>query len=143
MAENKTRPTAVDPREFIAAIEHPTRRRDAEELLELMTRLTGERPAMWGPSIIGFGRYHYAYASGHEGDAAAVGFAAQKARLSLYGLTIAPESPELLSRLGKHRTGASCLYINKLDDVDREVLTELVAAGYRHMTTTDFVHRDD
>ncbi|MEE6281261.1 DUF1801 domain-containing protein [Georgenia sunbinii] len=143
MSENKMQPTDVDPREFVAGVEHPTRRHDAEELLELMTRLTGEQPMMWGPSIIGFGNYRYRYESGREGDAFLVGFAPQKARLSLYGLTDAPESAELLGRLGKHRTGVSCLYVNKLDDVDREVLAEMVAAGYRHGSTTDYVHRDD
>lgn len=139
MAENKTQPTQVDPREYVAAIEHPVRRRDAEYLLDLMARLTGHLPVMWGPSIIGFGAYEYRYASGRSGRAPAVGFAAQKASLSLYLLTDAPEEPSLLARLGKHRTGAACLYVNKLDDVNRDLLADLIGASYRH--TMEHIHR--
>lgn len=90
---------------------------------------------MWGPSIVGFGRYHYRYATGREGEAPAVGFSPRKSSLSLYGLTYGPESLELLGRLGKHRTGAGCLYVNKLDDVDVAVLEDLIRRGYRHVTT--------
>ena len=88
-----------------------------------------------GSDIVGFGRYHYKYASGREGDAAAVGFSPRKSSLSLYGLTYGPEAAELLGRLGKHKLGAGCLYVNKLDDVDEAVLAELVRLGYRHVTT--------
>ncbi|MDP9693951.1 UNVERIFIED_ORG: hypothetical protein J2X79_001503 [Arthrobacter globiformis] len=90
---------------------------------------------MWGPTIVGFGRVHYKYATGREGNTAAVGFSPRKASLSLYGLTNAPESAELLDRLGKHKTGAGCLYINKLADVDEAVLAELISLGYRYCTT--------
>lgn len=141
MAENKMQPTQVDPREYVATIEHPTRRRDAEYLLALMTRLTEQPPVMWGPSIIGFGQYEYRYASGHGGRAPAIGFSAQKARLSLYVLTDVPETAPLLERLGKHRTGVACLYINKLDDVERDVLADLIVSAYRHTITTDHIHR--
>ncbi|GLB66581.1 hypothetical protein AHIS1636_10200 [Arthrobacter mangrovi] len=137
MAENKTAPTDVPVDEFLAGIEHPVRRADGEALLELMRQVTGEDPLMWGPSMVGFGSYHYRYASGREGDALAVGFSPRKASLALYGLTYAPESAQLLARLGKHKTGAACLYINKLADVDPEVLRELVTAGHRFMTTHD------
>jgi hypothetical protein len=134
MAENKTRATGASVEEFLAGVEHPIRQ-DGLRLLALMSGLTGEEAEMWGPTIVGFGRYHYKYESGREGDAAAVGFSPRKASLSLYGLTAAPESAGLLGTLGKHKTGAGCLYINRLDDVDEAVLAELIRAGYRHMTT--------
>jgi hypothetical protein len=135
MAENKTAPTAASARAFVEAVEHPVRRADGQVLLGLFEELTGQPPVMWGPSIIGFGSYHYKYASGREGDAAAVGFSPRKGNLALYGLTYAPGSAPLLESLGKHKTGAACLYINKLADVDIAVLRELVILGYQHMTT--------
>ncbi|MEE2524418.1 DUF1801 domain-containing protein [Pseudarthrobacter sp. J75] len=135
MSQNKTRVTGASATEFVEAVEHPVRRADGLRLLEMMGTVTGEEPRMWGESIVGFGSYHYRYATGHEGDAAAVGFSPRKASLSLYGLSSAPEAEELLARLGKHKLGAGCLYINKLADVDVEVLTELVRAGYRYYTT--------
>lgn len=135
MAENKTKPTDVPVEEFLAAVEHPQRRADGFELLELMRHITGQEAVMWGPSIVGFGSYHYRYASGREGDAAAVGFSPRKANLVLYGLTEGPDADRLLPELGKHRTSAACLYINKLDDVDPDVLADLIRAGYRHVTT--------
>jgi hypothetical protein len=135
MAENKTRPTSVSAEEFLAALEHPRRRADGFELLDMMRRITGQEAVMWGPTIVGFGTYHYRYGSGREGDAAAVGFSPRKANLVLYGLTDGPDADRLLPELGKHRTSAACLYVNKLDDVDRDVLAELIRAGYRHVTT--------
>lgn len=135
MADNKTQVTGVSADDFIAALEHPVRRKDGERLRALMAELTGQEPEMWGPTIVGFGRMHYRYATGREGDTAAVGFAPRKASLSLYGLTNAPESVALLDRLGKHKTGAGCLYINKLADVDEAVLAELISLGYRYGTT--------
>jgi hypothetical protein len=137
MAENKTAPTDVPVEEFLASVEHPVRRQDGETVVELMREITGQEPVMWGPSIIGFGSYHYKYASGHEGDAAAVGFSPRKGNLALYGLTYAPESAPLLERLGKHKTGAACLYVNKLADIDLDVLKELIKLGYRTITTAD------
>jgi hypothetical protein len=135
MAENKTKPTDVSVEEFLAAVEHPRRRADGFELLDMMRHITSQEAVMWGPTIVGFGSYHYKYGSGREGDSAAVGFSPRKANLVLYGLTYCPESTELLSRLGKHKTGAGCLYVNNLEDVDRDVLAELIRAGYRHATT--------
>lgn len=135
MAENKTQATGASVEEFLAAVEHPVRHRDGLRLLELMRDITGEEPEMWGPTIVGFGQYHYKYGSGREGDAAAVGFSPRKASLSLYGLTYGPEAADLLPRLGKHKTGAGCLYVNKLEDVDEAVLAELIRAGFRHVTT--------
>lgn len=133
MAENKTKPTAVPVEEFLAAVEHPGRRADGFALLELMREATGLEPVMWGPSIVGFGQYHYRYGSGREGDSAAVGFSPRKASLVLYVLTHGPDAGRLLPRLGKHKTSVSCLYLNKLDDVDKDVLAELVRASYRHV----------
>ncbi|MFC9353713.1 DUF1801 domain-containing protein [Arthrobacter sp. NPDC057013] len=139
MAENKTQVTGVSADDFIAAVEHPVRRQDGASLRTLMAELTGQEPEMWGPTIVGFGRVHYKYATGREGDTAAVGFSPRKASLSLYGLTNAPEAAELLERLGKHKTGAGCLYINRLADVDEAVLAELISLGYRYGTTV--LHR--
>ncbi|KRE78844.1 DUF1801 domain-containing protein [Arthrobacter sp. Soil762] len=135
MAENKTQATGASVDEFLAAVEDSVRHRDGLRLLALMREITGKEPEMWGPTIVGFGRYHYKYESGREGDAAAVGFSPRKASLSLYGLTYGPEAAELLPRLGKHKTGAGCLYVNRLKDVDQAVLAELITAGYRHVTT--------
>jgi hypothetical protein len=135
MAENKTGATGASVEEFLAAVEHPVRHRDGLRLLEMMKEITGEQPEMWGPTIVGFGQYHYRYASGREGDAAAVGFSPRKTSISLYGLTYGPEAAGLLPRLGKHKTGAGCLYVNKLADVDEAVLAELIRTGYLHVTT--------
>lgn len=135
MAENKTQATGASVAEFLAAVGHPVRRGDGLRLLALMSRITGQPAEMWGPTIVGFGRYHYRYASGREGDSPAVGFSPRKSSLSLYGLTCGPEAAELLGRLGKHKTGAGCLYVTKLDDVDGAVLAELIRLGYDHATT--------
>ena len=134
MAENKTKPTNVSAEEFLAAVEHPRRRADGFGLLDLMRRITGQEAVMWGPTIVGFGTYHYKYGTGREGDAAAVGFSPRKASLVLYGLTEGPDAAELLSRLGKHKTGIGCLYVNNLEDVDKAVLAELIRVGYRYVT---------
>lgn len=131
-------PTDESPQEFVAAVSNERRRRDAQSLLTLMEEVTGLKPVMWGPSMIGYGSYHYRYASGREGDALAVGFSPRSANLALYGLTYAPGAGELLAKLGKHKTGAACLYINTLDDVDQDVLRELVAMGHRYMVTENF-----
>lgn len=139
MAENKTQPTSVPVEEFLASVEHPVRRADGFALLELMRRATGQEPVMWGPSIVGFGTYHYRYGSGREGDSAAVGFSPRKAKLALYVLGYGTDTKELLARLGKYQTGVSCLYINTLEDVDLAVLEELVRVGYRY--AMDELHR--
>lgn len=128
-AENKTTVTPVDPAEFIAAVDHPTRRADALVLDGLFRRVTGFQPRMWGPTIIGYGRYHYTYDSGREGDFLATGFSPRKATLSIYILPGYADFGVILDRLGKHRIGKSCLYVNKLADIDLTVLEELVRAG--------------
>ena len=135
MAEIKTRPTGVAVDQFIEKVPVPQRREDAKKVRALMERLVGEPATMWGPTIIGFGSYHYKYESGHEGDMCRLGFSPRKAELVLYVLTEAggPEEEALLARLGKHRTGKCCLYIRKLSDVDEAVLEELVAWSLAYM----------
>ncbi|MGB5952978.1 MAG: DUF1801 domain-containing protein [Ornithinimicrobium sp.] len=133
MAQNKTQPTQVDPAEFIASVEHPTRRGDAETLLQLMSRITGYSPTMWGASIVGFGTYAYTYESGREGEFLITGFSPRKANTTVYVLPGYEDLTEELSRLGKHKIGRSCLYINKLADIDLDVLTEIVTKGVAHM----------
>ena len=133
MATNKIQPTDVDPAAYIASVEHPVRRSDAETLLDMMTRVTGYPAKMWGPSIIGFGRYHYRYDSGREGDFLLTGFSPRKANLVVYILPGYDDITEQLARLGKHRVGKSCLYINKLADVDLAVLEEIVTDAVQRM----------
>ena len=129
MAEIKTKRTAVSVDDFLAAVEKPVRRADAQVLREVMERATGEPASMWGPTIVGFGSYHYRYESGHEGDMCRVGFAPRSANLVLY-VGGFDEYPALLGRLGKHKTSKACLYINKLADVDLSVLEEIVRRSF-------------
>ena len=130
MAENKTVKTGASVEEFIAGVENSRRREDGETLLEMMREITGLEPEMWGPSIIGFGDLHYKYESGREGDIFLTGFSPRKRSLSLYIASDFAEYESLLARLGKHRKSVSCLYINKLADVDMDVLRELVRRSY-------------
>lgn len=137
-ANNKTQATSVDPKDFIAAVEPDKKKVDAEALLAFFNRVTGLKPKMWGPSIIGYGRYHYKYESGREGEFMLTGFSPRKQNLTLY---VMPgyrfgEMQEKLSRLGKHKLGKSCLYINKLADVDIDVLEEIVTEGVAYMRET-------
>ncbi|QTN18184.1 DUF1801 domain-containing protein [Brevundimonas sp. AJA228-03] len=125
MAEAKPRPTAVSVEDFIAAVEDPRRREDAAAVVALLARATGLAPTMWGSSIIGFGRYHYRYDSGHEGDAPLVGFAPRKANLVFYMAAGEAARADVLSRLGKHKTGKGCVYVNRLSDIDPDVLVEM------------------
>jgi hypothetical protein len=131
--ENKTRKTDASVTAYLDSVENERRRQDGYALLKMMREVTGEEPAMWGESMIGFGTYHYKYDSGREGDMMMVGFAPRKQAMSVYIMAGFDEYDDLLDRLGKHRTGASCLYINKLADVDEAVLRELVARSYEHM----------
>ena len=137
MAENKTVKTGASVEEFMAAVENRRRREDGLALLEMMKDVTGLEPEMWGPSIIGFGSYHYRYDSGREGDMPLIGFSPRSRSLSLYIMSGFDDYEGLLSKLGKHRKGASCLYINKLADVDTGVLRELVARSVEHMGAGD------
>ncbi|MBX7500067.1 DUF1801 domain-containing protein [Qipengyuania sp. YG27] len=136
MAEAKTVETPVDPADFIAAVEPERKREEAEVLDSLFRKVTGQPAKMWGPSIIGYGRYHYRYESGREGDMCRQGFSPRKAKHSLYILKCGEESEEaafapLLERLGKHARGAACLYVNKLADIDLAVLEEMIALGWK------------
>src|SRR5687768_17230181 len=135
--EAKTKPTARGVDEFIDSVDDPVRREDARRLDSIMRRASGEEPRMWGPSIVGYGQYHYRYTSGHEGDAPRIGFSPRKAELVLYVLGCdggrQGEEADLLARLGKHRTGKSCLYIRRLDQVDIDVLEQLAASSWHSM----------
>ena len=132
-AENKTVPTPVSPQDFIAALDNPVRKADALRLLDIFASVTNLSPKMWGPSIIGYGRYHYRYESGREGDFLLTGFSPRKSNLSLYVLSDGSSREELLAKLGKHKTGKGCLYINKLADIDEEVLAELIRRDIQYM----------
>ena len=133
MAENKTQKTGASVDEFLVAVPNRQHQEDCLALLAMMKDVTGLEPEMWGPSIVGFGEHHYTYESGREGDMPLVGFSPRSRSLSLYVMPGFGELDDLLSRLGKHRTGVSCLYINKLNDVDLDVLQELVARTYQYM----------
>lgn len=137
--ENKTKATDAKVSAFVAAVENDTRRADAETLLSLYADVTGMEPAMWSPSIIGYGSYHYKYDSGREGDMCRAGFSPRKGNIVLYlmGGYSNPETQAkmdaLLAKLGKHKTGASCLYINKLADVDLDILRQMVKLDLAYM----------
>lgn len=131
--EAKTTPTDVSVADFIAAVENPTRRADAETLRVMFEEISGEPPVMWGPSIIGFGRYHYRYASGHEGDAPRLGFSPRKAQTVVYAMSGFKGQDALIARLGKVKTSVACLYINRLDQIDLGVLRELATGSLAHM----------
>lgn len=133
MSELKTKKTDASVEEFLNTVEHEKRRKDGFALLEMMREITGEEPAMWGPSIVGFGSYHYKYASGREGDWFVAGFSPRKRNLTLYIMSGFDGYEALLEKLGKYKTGVGCLYINKLEDVDEQVLRELIGQSVAHM----------
>lgn len=124
--ETKTKETDRSVTEFIEEIENPKKREDAYRLLDLFTETTGYPAKMWGPSIIGFGFYHYKYPTGHEGDSPLAAFSPRKAKISLYFATGDVEREKLLQKLGKHTAGKGCVYVNKVADIDTEVLKELI-----------------
>ncbi|MGN7412428.1 DUF1801 domain-containing protein [Paenibacillus sp. SAF-068] len=126
MYKPKTTVTDQSIVEFIEQIESPQKRKDAYQLLNIFTETTGHEAKMWGPSIIGFGTYHYKYDSGHEGDAPLVGFSPRKAKISLYFATGDSEREDLLKDFGKYTTGKACVYINKVADIDVDVLKALI-----------------
>ena len=135
MAENKTKKTRASVKSFIKQAA-PKRQEDCRTLVEIMEKVTGEKPAMWGTSIIGFGSYHYKYASGREGDSAITGFSPRKQNLTIYIMQGFSTYQSLLKKLGKHKTSVSCLYINKLDDVDMKVLTKIIEKSVKYMRKT-------
>ncbi|WP_338469457.1 DUF1801 domain-containing protein [Niallia sp. XMNu-256] len=133
MYELKTKESDHSVIEFIESVDNPKKREDAYKLLDIFVETTGYPAKMWGTSIIGFGSYHYKYDSGHEGDAPLVGFSPRKAKHSLYFATGETEREELLKEFGKHTTGKACVYINKVADIDTDVLKKLIQASIRFL----------
>jgi hypothetical protein len=133
MAEQKTKPTQQSVKEFIDQVPNATMRDDSDTLIRLMKKITGEEPKMWGPSIIGFGSYHYKYDSGHEGDICITGFSPRKQAISVYTLVGCEGQGDLLKKLGKHKAAVGCLYIKKLEDVDLDVLETLIRRSITHI----------
>ena len=127
MAQPKTKQTEASVNAYLDAIQDDTRRRDCHELVAMMLRLTGQGPKMWGTSIVGFGTYHYRYASGHEGDSCITGFSSRKGDISVYNVGNFEGKEGLLVKLGTYKAGKSCLYIRRLSDVDTFVLERLLA----------------
>lgn len=130
---NKTVATSASVRDFLAGIADAQRAKDCREVAAMMRAATGEKPRMWGPSMVGFGQHHYRYDSGREGDMFTVGFAPRKSDLTIYIVPGFAKHGDLLARLGPHRTGKSCLYVKRLDAIDREVLREIVARSIADM----------
>jgi hypothetical protein len=133
VAELKTQKNQKSVKAFLDGVENDRRREDAQKVLEMMEEVTGEKPAMWGPSIVGFGSYHYRYESGREGDWFVTGFSPRKQNLTLYIMSGFSKYEELLSKLGKHTTGKSCLYVNRLEDIDLGVLRRLIKDSVAHV----------
>ncbi len=135
MPEAKTKPTKVSVTEFIASVPDERRRKEARVLLKVFKAATGKRPVMWGPSIVGYGSYHYKYASGHEGDCCLTGFSPRKAAISIYILAGFAEYGALLKKLGPHKKSVGCLYLKRLDDVDLQVLERMIRASIADIKT--------
>ena len=133
MSDVKTKATNASVEDFLNAVEHPVKRADSFVLLEIMTEITGMAPKMWGESIVGFDTYHYVYASGHEGDWPIVGFSPRKQNISVYIMPGFTNFESLLEKLGKHKTSKSCLYINKLADVNLTILKKIIAQSVAYM----------
>lgn len=131
MAELKTKKNAASVEGFLNTIKDKQKRDDSFSVMEMMKKVTGEKPEMWGPSIVGFGNVHLKYPSGRELDWMKIGFSPRKQNITLYVLCNSPEQNELLKKLGKYKTGQSCLYINKLSDVDTQVLNKIIERGYK------------
>ena len=136
MAGNKTVETGASVRDFIDTVENEQKRRDSRELVTLMEAISGSRAAMWGSSMVGFGRYHYRYASGREGEFFLTGFSPRKTALTVYVMPGLDRYAGQLERLGPHKTGKSCLYLKSLDAVDREVLEEIITDSVEYMRKT-------
>ena len=133
MAENKTKPNTKSVPEFLEQIENPKRKADCLYIAAFMEKLTGSKPKMWGESIVGFGEYHYKYASGREGDWFITGFSPRKQNLTLYMMGYLEHYPDHLERLGKFKHGKGCLYINRLEDIDLKVLEEMIRTSLKRL----------
>jgi hypothetical protein len=132
MPDNKTKATNVSVSAYIEGLTDPRRRSEARELVEVMQRASGEKPKLWGPSIVGFGSYHYKYDSGREGDMPLISFSPRKAAMVLYSMLAHAEAKAVLAKLGRHTTGKGCLYIKRLADVDKTVLETLIKNAVAH-----------
>ncbi len=132
MPENKTRPNDASVISFLDKVEDEIQKQDSYTLIDIMKEISGEEPVMWGPSIIGFGSYHYKYDSGREGDMLLTGFSPRKRNLAVYIMAGFTKYEELMKELGKYTTGKSCLYIKRLSDINLDVLTKLINASYNH-----------
>jgi hypothetical protein len=133
-SQNKTIATKLSVSEYVAGIADPQQKKETQELIDMMSAVTGEPPVIWGGSIIGFGSYHYKYESGREGDFMKTGFSARKNNFSIYIMPGMQKYPDLMQKLGIYKTGKSCLYLKNLSQVDRNILKELVDRSYRDMT---------
>lgn len=142
MYEAKMKENDQDVIAFIEDVEHPKRREDAYRFLEIFSKVTGKQAKMWGPSIIGFGSYHYKYASGHEGDAPVVGFSPRKARHSLYLMYDSDARDALLEKFGKYKSGKSCIYVNKIEDINEDVLEDLIEGTIEYIDDLYGVDKD-
>lgn len=141
-AQNKTQPTNQDVQTFLRASEDEQQRRDSQEICRMMGEISGQPATMWGPSIVGFGQYHYKYASGREGDAAAIGFSPCKGKIVVYVVDGFSLYLELLEQLGSHKTAKVCLYIKRLSDVNVDALRQIIQASYQYvMTRKNDMHR--
>jgi hypothetical protein len=137
MAELKTKQNDGSVTKFLNTVTDETKRKDCFEIITMMKAVTKHEPKMWGPAIIGFDSYHYKYESGHEGDMCMIGFSPRKQNITLYVKAGAEEQNSLLEKLGKHKTGKGCLYINKLSDVNEDVLKKIIKTGYDYMKKTN------
>ena len=133
MADNKTLPNNASVKDFITKVEHKRRKQDAETLLDFMNEITGLQPVMWGDSIIGYGKYHYQYKSGHQGDYFLTGFSPRKTAMTIYIMPGFNKHEKQLKKLGKYKNSVSCLYITNLDNIDMNVLREIIEDSIKHM----------
>ena len=133
MAELKTRPTRKSVNKFLNSVENERRRKDAFEVLPMFEKITGRKPVIWGDSIVGFSSYHYRHGSGQEGDWPTTGFSPRKQNLTIYIMPGFSKYQDLLKKLGKHKTSVSCIYINKLDDIDKGILKKIISKSVRDM----------
>jgi len=141
-SQNKTQPTKVSVKKFLSGIKDEQQRKDAEQLSRLMGNITGKKPVMWGPSIVGFDRCHYKYESGREGDMGAIGFSPRKGNLTVYLVDGTSKYKSQLAKLGPHKTGKVCLYIKHLRDVDMDMLEKIIKASYQYaMSHKTDMHR--
>lgn len=135
MPENKTKETSASVDKFLSSVKDKNRREDCYKIIKLMKKITKQEPKMWGPSIIGFGSIHYKYASGREGDMCITGFSPRKKDISLYIMGCVSNFPDDLKKLGKHKAGKSCLYINKVEDIDLVILEKIIRGSIKYLKT--------